>query len=314
VLLKSTEVARLPRVRISPSPQAPVPQKHMREIKDFFKFLASRILIPSRSVKDWEAKNFQLQTVQLPKTKLTKDLGKLAQEKGGVLTFGEFISEEMFGKNGFYSTHNEFGKTPVDRLWPKAIVNFCLENNLDSVVEVGSGDGSLGKETLKLAKKAKVNLKWTGIEINEVLLKKLQKNKNQNFSAVNSVQKIGFQKSLTIFPYSLDSMPSEVIINNAILGIKIKDGILEEVLLPEKDLKKRGISFKNGIFKTKNFVFDFSAWKLHKNQRAYFPISGFLEIINYALKMDKNSKLLIIDEMKPSPHPASNYHLGTPRI
>ena len=286
----------------------------MRELKDFFKFLSSRILIPSRSISDWEAKNFSLQKVKLPNSKLSKDLEKLCREKGGVLTFGEFISEEMFGKNGFYNTHGEFGKTPVDSLWPKAIVNFCKENNLDSIVEVGSGDGALAKETLKMARKMKLNLKWMGIEINEVLLKKLQKNKFQNFFAANSVQKLESQKSLTIFPYSLDSMPSEMIINNAILGIKIKDGILEEVLLSEKDLKQRDIRFKNNIFKAKNYVFDFSTWQLHKNQRAYLPISGFLEIINYVKKMDKNSKILIIDEMKPAPKFIGNYHLGTPRI
>ena len=272
------------------------------------------MLTSGRNIKDWEAKNFGLQRVKLPNTKLTKDLEKLCFEKGGALTFSEFISEEMFGKNGFYNTHDEFGKTLVGRLWPEAIINLCKNNSLDSVVEVGSGDGSLGKETLKIAQKKHVNLNWTGIEINESLLEKMRKTKLPNFSIFNSVLELKTRKSLTIFPYSLDSMSSEVIVNNAVLGLKIENGILEETFLSEDDLKLRGISFKNGIFKAKDYIFDFSAWILHSNQRAYLPVNGFLNIINCVKKMNSSSKILIIDEFKPSPHSASTYHLGTPRI
>jgi len=286
----------------------------MRELRDYLKFLAARILIPSRSLKDWEAKNFHLQKVQLPNSKLTKDLEKLCFEKGGTLTFGEFIAEEMCGKNGFYNTHHDFGKTIVNKVWPQAIFNFCQENSLNLIVEVGSGDGSLGKEVLKLSKKRKANLKWTGIEINRSLWKKIQKNKPQNFVLLKSAAELNLQKNLTIFAYSLDSMPNEVIVNNAMLGVKIANGILEEVLLSENDLKRRGILFKDGIFRTKNYTFDFSAWILHKNQRAYIPINGFLVILDYVKKMKASSKILIIDEMKPSSHSASTYHLATPRI
>jgi hypothetical protein len=286
----------------------------MREIRDFFTFLSSRILTPGRKLVDWEAKNFRLQTVKLPNSKLTKDLEKLCLANGGALTFGEFISEEMFGKNGFYNTHNEFGKTPVDRLWPEAILNLCQKNSVSFVVEIGSGDGALGKETLELAKKKQLNLSWTGIEINQSLWKEIQKNKPQNFSILNSVGKLKLHKTLVVFPYSLDSMPSEVIINNAVLGIKINGGILEEVLLSASDLKKRGISFKNGIFKINNYIFDFSSWILRPNQRAYLPISGLINIIECVKKMNKSSKFLIIDEMKPNPKIGATYHLGTPRV
>ena len=294
----------------------------MRLFKDYLKLLSSKVFTPSRSLKEWEAKNFRLQKVKLPNTKLTKDLEKLCLKKGGVLTFGEFISEEMFGKNGYYKAHRDFGKTQVDKVWPETIINLCQKNSITSVVEVGSGDGSLGKETLKIARKSDFALNWTGIEINESLWNRLQKNKPDNFFLLKSAQNLKPQRNLTIFPYSLDSMPSEVIVNNTsekgvantMLGIKIDNEILEEVFLSESDLKQRGILFENGVFKTKGYSFDFSPWVLHPNQRAYLPIEGFLAIIDYVQKMKKSSTLLIIDEMKLPPSSLQTYHLGTPRI
>jgi hypothetical protein len=117
-------------------------------------------------------------------------------------------------------------------------------------------------------------------------------------------------------------MPNEIIINNALktgvanslIGIKIENGILEEVFLSESELKQKGIFFRNGVLRINGFSFDFSAWILHPNQRAYLPIKGFLTIIECVQKMKQSSIMLIIDEMKVPPLASQAYHLGTPRI
>ncbi len=294
----------------------------MRVLKDYFKFLSARIFTPTRNLKTWEAKNFGWQKVQLPNTKLTKDLENLCQQRGGSLTFGEFIAQEMFGENGYYKTHSDFGKTNVSKVWPEAIIKLCQKYSLNSVVEVGTGDGALGKESLKLANKMNLVLKWAGIEINQSLWNKIGKNQPKNFFLLESVRQLKPQKSLTIFPFSLDSMPNEVVVNttsrknlaDAMLGIKIENGILAEIVLSANDLKRRGIIFQNGIFTTGYYSFDFSSWALQSKQRAYLPINGFLAIIDYVKKMSNASELLIIDEVKPLPPLNGAYHLGTPRI
>ena len=291
-------------------------------LNKYLQYFSSKLFTKSYNYNEWREQNFKLQKIKLPNTKLAKELAKICREKGGVLTFGEFITVEMFGKNGYYNTHKDFGKTTVAKVWPKAIINLCKKYSLISVVEVGSGDGSLGKETLRAAAKEKFNLNWTGIEINESLWKGIKKNKLKNFFLSRSIQELKPQKSLTIFPYCLDSMPSEVIINynpkkgfaTTLLGIKIENRILEEVLLSENDLKRKGITFQNGILKTRNYSFDFSSWILYPNQRAYIPIEGFLAILDCIQKMKKSSSLLVIDEVKAPPFSSQNYHLGTPRI
>jgi hypothetical protein len=291
-------------------------------LNKYLQYFSSKLLAKSYNYNDWREQNFKLQKIKLPNTDLTKDLARLCKEKGGILTFGEFISAEMFGKNGYYNTHKDFGKTTVAKIWPKAIINLCKKFSLRSVVEVGSGDGSLGRETLKVATREKFNLNWTGIEINESLWKEIKKSKIRNFLLSKSIRELKPQKSLTIFSYSLDSMPSEVVINynpkkgcaTTLLGIKIENGFLEEVLLSKNDLKRRGIAFQNGVLKIRNYSFNFSSWILYPNQRAYIPIEGFLAILDCIQKMKRSSSLFIIDEVKVPPLSSQNYHLGTPRI
>jgi hypothetical protein len=291
-------------------------------LNKYLQYFSSKLFAKSYNYNQWKEQNFKLQKIKLPDTELAKELASLSKAKGGVLTFGEFISAEMFGKNGYYNTHKDFGKTTIASVWPKAIIGLCKKYSLESVVEVGSGDGALGKETLKAATKEKFDLNWTGIEMNESLCRMIKKNKLKNFFLSKSIRELKPQKSLIIFPYCLDSMPSEVIINNTakngpgitLLGVRIENGILEEVFLSENDLEQRGITFKNGVLKIRDYSFDFSSWILYPNQRAYIPIEGYLAILDCVKKMKKSSCLLIIDEIKPPPLPSQAYHLGTPRI
>jgi phospholipid N-methyltransferase len=299
----------------------------MNLLKDYFEQISSKIITKSYSENEWMLKNFALQKVHLKNIKLAQSFEKLCNEKNEILTFGEFITEEMYGKNGYYNTHIDFGKTGIEKVWSNAIINICEENSIHSILEIGSGDGSLGIETLKIAKKNNISFKWTGIEVNNNLVnqlrKTLQKIKIDNFLVFNSLKNVSFDKYLVIFPYSLDSMANEVMVNiqnkksniNSLLGIKVKNNYLEETLLTKDNLNKRNISFKNNIFTGANeHSLDFSSWKLKPFQRAYLPIKGFLNILETIEKINKDSMFLIIDEIKPPPNLERISHLGTPRV
>jgi len=175
--------------------------------------------------------------------------------KGRNINFREFITEEMCGKNGFYNTHRDFGKTIVNKCLAAGNLLIFARKTLSINRESWFRRTALyGKEVLKLAKKRKVKLNWTGIEING-LVEEIQKNKPQNFVSFKISCGAKSTKNLTIFAYSLDSMPNEVIVNNAMLGVKIANGIWKKFLLSENNLKRRGILFKDGIFRTKNYTF-----------------------------------------------------------
>lgn len=288
----------------------------------FINYLSGKIITPSRSYEEWHSKYFNFQKVAVENKKLAKEIENLANNKGGYLTFGEFINVEMFGLEGFYKKHKDFGKTNVHSTWPRAIIEICRKSDINLVVEVGSGDGSLAINTLNLAKKEKISLKWIAVEENKKLLNEINKRKIPNLVSVNSIEKVKPDKHLIIFPFSLDSMPSEILINtssnfspaNNIVGIKIAENKLQEVILDKEVLKFKGFMFAAGILKVGDFTFDYSSIKLQSFQRNYVPISGYLSIINAVKKMKVGSEILIIDEVKIPPDDNYSYHYGFPRI
>lgn len=294
-------------------------------LKKMHKYLASG--------KDWYytyKKEIKLESkIQVKDKLLYAELEQECRKLGGILTYAEYLTIDQFGKQGYYSTSKFHGKTDIDKRWSLALAKYCKELGYETMIEFGCGTGELGVATAKAYKDlTKKQLQWIGVEIDTSIHKKIIENFSSN-NLRNSIKKIATSidelpsenNVLLVFPYSLDNIPPQVFLNttsatsypDALLGIKVGNGMLAEVIIPPELLKKKGIELENGLYKHNKFVLNLSALKLRKGQRGYIPTDSFTTLYKYSKKFGHKSTLIIIDEFKKVPWFFSLDNIGVPK-
>jgi hypothetical protein len=285
-----------------------------------------------KRAKNWHStykKQIKLASnITIKNKQLALELEQACNENEGILTYAEFLNIDQFGNNGFYATSPFHGKTDVEKRWGGALANYCLRLGHDTIIEVGCGTGELGVATAKAYKsKTNKNLNWIGVEIDKNLHPKIFQNfKTQNLQecvkhlAVTLDELLVQKNPLIIFPYCLDNIPPNIFLNtksyahypNALLGITIKNRILNETNIPQEILQKKGIRLENGIFTENKLSTKLTSWKLRKGQRAYVSTDAFITLYQYAKKF-KDSTTIIIDEFRKEPFNLNLDNLATPK-
>ena len=266
--------------------------------------------------------------IKIKNKKLYEELETVCEKQHGVLTYAEYLAIDQFGKYGFYATSTKHGKTDIHFRWGKALANYCYKNGYNRIIEIGCGTGELGISISKKYKQLTASsLHWTGVELDKNIHKKILENFRTNNcetsveSIVTSIDEISIrEKTLVVFPYSLDNMPPQVFLNtesyssypNAILGLTFTKGTLSETLIPQEILEKKRLKLEKGIFSQDNFSFDLSAWKLRRGQRSYLSTDAY-ELIYRCAKKFSDSPLLIIDEMREEHWNFNLKNLGIPK-
>ncbi len=296
-------------------------------LKSYFDYFLKKI-IAGNNYKDWYDTHYSLKTVSLKNRRLAKELEAACKRSNGVLTYAEYLQVDQFGRNGYHATHKEHGFQHIHTSTIKEIVELCIQNKLEHIVDIGCGNGSLGIEILKEARQRGYTLSWTGIEINEQLhgeikkrfkTAKLEKSLIEISSSIQHKAK-SHGKTLAIFSFSLDSMPPEIFMSSAasvpdtMIGLQIKDNLLTEIALTKEQLQQKGLIMENGIgtdiYKNK---FDLRSWNLAKGQRAYIPIASF-SLLKECINTYAVAQLLIIDEFRLPSNEKYREHVLVPRI
>lgn len=283
--------------------------------------------------KDWYytyKKEIKLASkIKIKNKLLYTELELECRKREGILTYGEYLTIDQFGKQGYYHKSIFHGKTDIDKRWGSSLAKYCQDLGYETMIEFGCGTAELGVATVKAYKElTKKQLKWIGVEIDTSIHKKII----ENFSSKNmqnSILKIAASIEdllpedtiLIVFPYSLDNIPPEVFINtssvssypDALLGIIVENGMLSEVIIPPKILKKKGVELANGFYKKNKFMLNLSSWKLRKGQRAYIPTDSFITLYQYAKSFGTNSTFIIVDEFKKEPWSFSLDNIGVPK-
>ncbi len=284
----------------------------IKYLKNYVNFYLSHLLGGTKNHEGRTSDYYALHSAKIKSKKLASLLEKECQEKNGVLTYPEYLAIEQFSKYGFHGTHWSYGGTPTARFWPKALLTLCEKNDIHSVVEFGPGEGALGVFTAQEAQKKKYPFSWSGIEIDPVLQKDIRRMFGSRKVAsslsilATTLEEITIKdKSLFVFSYSLDSIPPYLFTNttsqktypNALIGIEIQKGYVQEIIIPEKILAKKGLSLKGGIFTDSDGTsYDLREWQLIPYQRAYLTIPSFSVLKKAVSKLPKGSLVLIIDE------------------
>lgn len=267
-------------------------------------------------------------SVILKNKKLAQELEEEAEKRDGYLTYGEFLHIIQFGKHGYHMYHTFYGMTDTFKRWRKPLAILAKEKGISHVLEFGFGDGALGVEMVKQAEKIGLDLTWSGVEIVDDLLEDARKlfaknHLSQHIGQLStSLEKINLsEKVLFVCSFSFDSIPPQVFTNtgkasgtpNAILGIQIKNSVINEVILPSSYLKKHDISLEKGIYTHRGTSFDLSSWKLFPKQYVFLPTYAFSYLIKAARILPKSSEIIIIDEFESSPVSFETTHLCIPK-
>lgn len=262
-------------------------------------------------------------TTSLPNNTLTNQL-----EKQRTLLISEFLTITQQGPFGYHQNTTTQGTTDSYLRWPEAIIALCKKYALSSVVEFGCGDGALGVGITIAASKQKRKLSWTGIDIDQkALIRAKQRFDYYNLFDKHTMITDTFPSKITkptlcIFSYSLDSLAPEVFLNtndypaypDAITGVEVSQGILREKILSEKDLERKNISYKSGIFQKKGDIpFNLTKWILKPGQRAYLSIDAFTTLHTYIQKLPIGSLVLILEELHESPVTLFSQDMNTPK-
>lgn len=290
-------------------------------------------ILAGQSEKEWRLKqqgNYGLQTVRLENVGLAKELEEECKKKGGVLTYGEYLQIEQFGKNGYHASHSLHGMTDSYKVWEKALFFYCKKNNIHSIVEFGCGDGKLARVILKEAKKQKYDLSWDGVEVNSELREKAKASfeKEKLFESVSflvsSLDQVPHTlQSLLLFSYSLDSVQPEIVLSknshgipDAFIGVEVKNGKLKEVILTASQLRKKGYIFEKGqLTNEKGISYDLREWSLQDSQRLYIPIHALTVLHEWVQKFPIGSHIFIMDEFRRLPSLYERHrHYGTPVV
>jgi hypothetical protein len=274
-------------------------------------------------------KQISLASTKIHDKNLAGELEKACENQEGILTYSQYHQIEQFGVNGYVSRSNKIGLTDVSSRWGEALAQYCIQNNYHHIIEFGCGNGELGVATVKAFKKlSSLQIVWRGIEINESLHEHIKKkfldaNLKNSFGGVvtrlDGLQKIS--RTLFVFPYCLDSIPPDIFINtqeepsypDAMIGMKIKNGILHEEIMSQQMLKAKGITLQNGFYTSEKQTFDLRTWKLRKGQRAYIPVNSFALFSHYVSFLSEDATCIVIDEFRNSPLPFSSGVLGSPK-
>lgn len=300
-------------------------------MKRFFKYWTSYFSYQWHHLvagQKWHTNPQQLTllTTSVKNKKLAKDMED-ACKKNGFLTYKEFLDISQFGSHGYYANNKYHGMTDSFVRWGEPIIKLCKENNIHQVIEFGCGDGKLGVTTIRAAKKADYEIFWTGIDIGQKEREKVKEyfTKEQvlerGYELASSIEEINVTKPcLAVFSYSLDSVSPDLFINTSntktypdtMIGITVKNGVLQEILLTKDQLRKKGISITKGHF-INQVIFDLSSWQLFPNQRAFIPIEAFSVLLEFSKKLPKGSLLLILDEMQPKALPWDKSTLCSPK-
>jgi hypothetical protein len=274
-------------------------------------------------------KHIKLATnISVTNKNLYQEFEYACKKQNGILTYAEYLALDQFGKHGFYATSSKHGKTDIDYRWGKALANYCCKNGYSRIIEFGCGTGELGIATSKAFKRLTGHsLKWIGIELDKSIHEKILENfKTNNMgnsveTIVASIDELPTNKNaLIVFPYSLDSIPPHVFLNtelhksypNALLGLTFANGMLSEALIPPETLQKKGMKLEHGIFTQNNFVYNLSAWKLRRGQRAYLSNNAYSTLYCFTKKFTESS-LIIIDEFREEHWNFNLKNLGTPK-
>ena len=169
-------------------------------------------------------------------------------------------------------------------------------------------------------------LNWSGVEIAGVLREKIaEKFHSAGRQYDQLVENVGQLRqkdaALYLFVYALDSMPPEVFINtgkktsapNALLGVRIQNGMLQEVVLSHKELAQRKMSLAKGVMTIGDERIDLSSWHLMPQQRAYIPMSSLVLLSKTVSRAPKGSRICIIDEFRKDKGAYVSPHLLVPR-
>lgn len=282
----------------------------------------------TKNYENWKQKNYSLKKTKIKNSALALELEQECR-KNGFLTYSQFIEIDQFGKNGFHTRNKAHGETEAHKRWGKALAVLLKQERCENIVEFGPGSGDLGvgavKESIKIGNK----ITWCAVEKNKAFIDKIKKRflKEKligNFNGVfNSIDDLEFKKkTAVVFSYSLDSIAPEIFVNtmpqksfpNGLIGITVKNSILEEKILTDELLNKKGASIKRGIYKDKNGnLFDLKEWMLFRGQKAFLPIEAFISFLDFFNKAPNNTIFLIIDEFYGEVFPWETDHLGLPK-
>lgn len=283
----------------------------MNRISDYFSDRFQPIL-GGRKYEDWKKDSLDLQTVTLKNKKLASELEEACRIKGGFLTYAEYLQIDQFGTYGYHAKHNYHGFTPAFQMWTDAVFTYLIKHKIHEVVEMGPGNANLAHNLFLLCEKHNFKFTWNAIEVSDTFRKKIivkfsdKKFKKYLGKIVGKVEELpSFQKALVISSFCIDSIPPEIFINtsskiafpNAVIGVKIKDEVINEFILNEKQLKTKGMAMRNGHVNLNGTSFDISAWMLAPMQRAYITISGFKTLIDVIEKVAEPT-VLVIDEVR----------------
>ncbi|MBI2033030.1 MAG: hypothetical protein HYT10_01020 [Candidatus Levybacteria bacterium] len=301
----------------------------LRLAQNYLEYKLSTLFAGKKYYEDWKIKNYHLRKAVIKNKLLAKELETACQKNGGILTYNEFIAIDQFGKNGYHATHGYHGITGSHKHWAQAVFKLAQKKGYSYIVEVGSADGSLAIDSITQALKSDYPLFWTCVEINASLQKEtIKRFKQKNLTpylkqTTTIIDNVRFSKPcIGIFSYTLDSIAPEILWNSkkgqhtpdTILGITVKNGLLEEIILTKKQLSEKGISLTNGIYTdSKGIQFDIRSWNLYKGQRAYLSLPAFSLLASFIRKIPLGSMLLIIDEFRPPPAPWHTNHFLFPK-
>lgn len=297
-------------------------------LTDYFGYKLSLLFAGKKNYEQWRTKNYALNKTRISNKELALEMEAACTKNGGFLTYADFLKEDQFGTYGYHSKHKDHGATDTHNRWGKAIAALCKDKEIHHVIEFGPGTGDLAIAIIKQAKRKNFDISWSGVELNQELQKKIRDKfqkeglKVQLAEQVNSIDQLKTRKkSIVVFSYSLDSVAPQIFINtkneksfpNALIGIKVENGILEEVILTGAILGKKGIFFEDGIYSQDNGTkFDITSWKLFPYQRAYIPVAAF-SILKAFTDRFQDSLFIIIDEVREPAFFWNTQHLCLPR-
>lgn len=284
----------------------------MNRISNFFSD-QFRPILGGKNYEAWKKDSLDLQEVVIKNKKLALELELECKNKGGFLTYGEYIQIDQFGTHGYHATHKAHGFTPSFKNWIYPVFTYLKENNIHEIVEIGPGDANLAYHLFLLCEKEKFQLTWNAAEVSDIFRDKIkirfQKQFKKYIGAVaKTVEELPqVHKALIISSFCIDSIPPEIFINtsfkkacpNSVIGIKIQDGKAIEFILNQNQLKTRGIMIDQGTVTYHGTSFDISSWILSPMQRAYITIPGFKTLHN-ALQKVKDPSVLVVDEVRAS--------------
>ena len=292
-----------------------------------------------REYEDRVERSYELIRAKIKDASLASRLEQFCDAHDGFMTYEEYLQLEQFGRDGYHEKHDNHGATSGREKWAEQLIHLCKNQKFEQVVEFGFGDGALGLKTLELAQKEGMKkIRWCGVEANADLIEKAKRKFTElgfmvkrffrptQVELVESISRVPHRKkTLVVFQYSLDSVPPQLFTSTSkgsssidtMLGLTVKDGILQEIHVSDAQLKARGISFQNGVYTDAGGnTFDLSSWEtIMLGQRAYVAIGAFSALANMAKRVGEGSSFLVIDEfqrIRKLPH-LENGHLCLPK-